>query len=109
LRGNAWPVGAPLRYWFLFLSHKFLRWMSPVTGLAAIALAIHFGAHPLAQLVLAGTGLLAILAAIRLLSGWKLFLFEAPFYFVFGQAATLVGLIKGMAGTQSVLWAKASR
>src|SRR5262249_6483013 len=35
LRGNALPIGAPARFWFIFLSHKLLRWLSPFIGLLA--------------------------------------------------------------------------
>jgi hypothetical protein len=29
-RGKAWPGIAALAYWFIFISHKLLRWLSPV-------------------------------------------------------------------------------
>src|SRR5216683_1322353 len=30
LRGNVWPRHVPLRFWFIFVSHKLLRWLSPL-------------------------------------------------------------------------------
>jgi cellulose synthase/poly-beta-1,6-N-acetylglucosamine synthase-like glycosyltransferase len=31
MRGNGWPTGAPARFWFLFISHKLLRWLAPLS------------------------------------------------------------------------------
>jgi len=109
LRGNGWPVGAPLRFWFVFISHKLLRWVSPLTGLAALAFAAAALPWPPAQLVLAAAGAGAALALLRAFTGWRARLLDVPFYFFFGQCAHLLGLIKGATGRQSVLWEKASR
>ncbi len=109
LRGGAWPVGAPLRFWFIFLSHKLLRWFSPVAGLAILALAWLWLEHRFAQAVAAGFVLLGSLAALRLLTRWGHPLVSAPFYFLFGQVALGWGLLKGLAGRQTVLWGKADR
>jgi cellulose synthase/poly-beta-1,6-N-acetylglucosamine synthase-like glycosyltransferase len=109
VRGNAWPAGAPGRFWFIFLSHKLLRWISPVTGLLVLLVAAASFDEPLSKLSLAGAGLLTALALLRLAAGWKQTVFSAPFYFLFGQAAMAVGLLKGFAGQQTVLWAKANR
>lgn len=109
LRGNVWPVGAPARFWWIFVSHKLLRWLSPFTGLAALALAVAAPRQFLSQAVLAGFALLAAAAAARWLSRRPHPLLDAPFYFLFGQVALLWGLLKGAAGRQSVLWAKANR
>jgi hypothetical protein len=64
---------------------------------------------PLSQVALAGSAILAILALLRLITGWTQTVFSAPFYFLFGQAAMAVGLLKGFAGQQTVLWTKANR
>jgi cellulose synthase/poly-beta-1,6-N-acetylglucosamine synthase-like glycosyltransferase len=109
LRGNGWPVGAPLRFWFVFISHKLLRWVSPLTGLAALAFAAAALPWPPAQLALAAAGAGAALALLRAFTGWRARLLDVPFYFFFGQCAHLLGLIKGATGRQSVLWEKASR
>jgi cellulose synthase/poly-beta-1,6-N-acetylglucosamine synthase-like glycosyltransferase len=109
VRGNAWPVGAPARFWFIFVSHKLLRWLSPVSGLLVLIVAGTSFQAPLSQVALAGTAMLAILALLRLITGWTQTVFSAPFYFLFGQAAMAVGLLKGFAGQQTVLWAKANR
>ncbi len=108
-RGNGWPMGAPLAFWFVFVSHKLLRWMTPLLGLAAVALAAASPSHPLAPFVLAAAAALAALSAFRAVTGWTTPLLNAPFYFLLGQTAMLVGLFKGFTGRQSVLWKKADR
>jgi hypothetical protein len=109
LRGNAWPVHAPLRFWFIFLSHKLLRWLSPVVGLLILILSSLSLEHFLSQAVVASFVMMASLAMLRLLTGWTHPLVSAPFYFLFGQVALGWGLLKGAAGRQTVLWAKADR
>jgi cellulose synthase/poly-beta-1,6-N-acetylglucosamine synthase-like glycosyltransferase len=109
LRGNGWPRGAPLRFWFIFLSHKALRWLSPLFGVLILALALASWQNLLSQLVLAGFVFLAGAALWRYLSGWSHVLLDAPFYFLFGQIALLWGLGKGAGGKQSVLWTKLDR
>jgi biofilm PGA synthesis N-glycosyltransferase PgaC len=109
LRGNGWPVGAPLRFWFVWSSHKFLRWVSPLTGLAALAAAVAVRGWLPGQIALWGFAAAALLALVRAITGWQARVLDVPFYFLFGQCAHLIGLVKGAAGRQSVLWEKASR
>ena len=109
LRGNVWPQHAPGRFWFIFVSHKLLRWLSPVVGVAVVLAALFWIREPAAQIALAGVVLLAVLAVGRLVVGWKHTVFSAPFYFLFGEIALAVGLVKGLTGLQTVLWAKADR
>jgi cellulose synthase/poly-beta-1,6-N-acetylglucosamine synthase-like glycosyltransferase len=109
IRGNIWPHNAPGRFWFVFVSHKVMRWISPVVAVAALLAALLWIRELAAQIVLAGMGILAILALCRLLTGWKHTLFSAPFYFLFGEFALAVGLAKGFTGLQTVLWAKVDR
>ena len=109
VRGNGLPGNCPLSFWFVWTSHKLLRWLSPLTGLAILLVAACSAEQWLSQLVLSGFALLAVLALIRWKTGWSHPLLNAPFYFFFGQVAIAWGLLKGMAGKQSVLWAKANR
>ena len=109
LRGNAWPGRAPLRFWLVFLSHKLLRWLSPVIGATVLVLSSLSLQQFFSQLVAAGFLLMSSLALLRVLTGWKNPLVSAPFFFLFGQAALAWGMIKGIAGQQTVLWAKADR
>ncbi len=109
VRGNGWPKGAPWRFWFVFVSHKLLRWVSPIVGLAALGWAGWHAEAPLSRLTLAGAAAVGLAALARWAAGPGLWALDAPFYFVFGQCAQLVGFLKGLAGRQSVLWAKADR
>jgi poly-beta-1,6-N-acetyl-D-glucosamine synthase len=109
LRGNAWPRHAPLRYWFIFISHKLLRWLSPVIGAATLLVAVLTARQAASQLVLAGFLTVGALALLRWITGSNKPALSAPFYFIFGQAALALGLAKGIAGQQTVLWAKADR
>jgi biofilm PGA synthesis N-glycosyltransferase PgaC len=109
LRGNAWPQNAPASFWFIFISHKLLRWVSPLVGALLLVFAILWFREPLAKITLAGVGGIILLAVIGLITGSKNTLFSAPFYFLFGEVAIAVGLLKGFTGHQTVLWAKADR
>ncbi len=109
VRGDGWPVGAPWRFWFVFVSHKLLRWLAPFVGLGALAWAGWHAGTPLARLTLAGAAALGLGAGLRWAAGPRLRPLDAPFYFVFGQCAQLAGFLKGLAGRQSPLWAKADR
>ncbi len=110
LRGNGVPGGrAPARFWFIWVSHKLLRWFSPLLGLATLAAAALTAANPWSKAILAAGSLLGALAALRWATGWDSRPLNACFYFLFGQAAILRGLWRGATGRQSVLWAKANR
>jgi poly-beta-1,6-N-acetyl-D-glucosamine synthase len=109
LRGNAWPHHAPGRFWFIFVSHKLLRWMSPLVGALLLLLSLMWVREPLAQIMLAGLAAISLLGLGRLIAGWKHAFFNAPFYFLFGEIALGIGLLKGFTGLQTVLWAKANR
>lgn len=109
IRGNGWPGKAPARFWFVFVSHKLLRWLSPVTGAMLLVLACVSVRRSFSQLVLAAFAVAAILAIVRLRTNSRHPLLSAAFYFVFGQVATAYGLAKGLVGRQTVLWAKVNR
>jgi len=109
LRGNAWPVRCPPSFWLVFLSHKFFRWIAPVSGLLCLVLAAATWERPLSRIVLAGFVALALLALVRLLTRWTSPFLDTPFYFLFGQLASSVGLFRGITRSQSVLWKKADR
>lgn len=109
IRGNAWPGWAPARTWFVFLSHKLLRWISPFLGAIALGVAVCSLDQWISKVVVTGFALLIIAAALRMLLRHTHRALDAPFYFLFGEIAAGIGLIKGLAGTQSVLWAKADR
>jgi poly-beta-1,6-N-acetyl-D-glucosamine synthase len=108
-RGSAWPKHAPLSFWFVFISHKLLRWLSPLFALVLIGFSLLWPANAVSRTGLIAVGAVLLLAALRALTGWKHSVVSAPFYFVFGQVALAIGLFKGFAGRQTVLWAKANR
>jgi poly-beta-1,6-N-acetyl-D-glucosamine synthase len=109
LRGCGWPKGAPPRFWFTFVSHKLLRWMSPLSGIMALAFASISMNHTASRVVVAGFALASLMAALRLYTRLSHPILTASFYFLFGQVATACGLLKGIAGRQSVLWVKVNR
>jgi biofilm PGA synthesis N-glycosyltransferase PgaC len=109
VRGNAWPIHAPARFWFIFLSHKFMRWTSPLVGLVMLVIAALSAEQIASQVLLAGFAAMGAMALLRMLTGWGHPMVSAPFYFLFGQAALAWGLLKGISGQQTVLWAKADR
>jgi cellulose synthase/poly-beta-1,6-N-acetylglucosamine synthase-like glycosyltransferase len=109
MRGNAWPGRVSARAWFVFLSHKVLRWISPILGVMALGVALFSLNQWISRLVILGFALLSSAAVLRMLSRRTHRALDAPFYFLFGQIAAGIGLIKGITGTQSVLWAKADR
>jgi biofilm PGA synthesis N-glycosyltransferase PgaC len=110
MRGNVWPKNAPGRFWFIFVSHKLLRWLSPVVGIFILGAAIlSWKSSAFAKATLGIAAILALLALVRLITGWRSAVFSVPFYFLFGQAAIAVGMVKGALGNQSVLWTKIDR
>jgi biofilm PGA synthesis N-glycosyltransferase PgaC len=108
-RGSAWPWHAPWRYWLIFISHKLLRWLSPVIGALVLLAALLTARQTISQAVLAGFLGMSGLALVHWITRWNTALLSAPFYFIFGQVAMALGLAKGVAGQQTVLWAKANR
>lgn len=109
LRGNGWPIGAPLRFWALWFSHKFMRWLAPLTALAALVVAAATPERPLSWIVLGAASALVLAAGLRTVTGWRYAALNGPFYLLFGLAAGLAGLIKGAMGRQAVLWSKVNR
>lgn len=109
LRRNGVPRNAPPSFWFIWISHKFLRWVSPVVGLCVLLIAAMSCGNLFSQIVLIGFAVLLAASAFRWITGVSTLLLNAPFYFTFGQVAVALGLCKGFLGTQSVLWEKANR
>ena len=110
VRGNTWPtISAPLRFWFVFISHKLLRWLSPLVGVGIIICALTRLEQSAAVITLVAMFGVSTLALLQLLSGWQSRLLSIPFYFLFGQIAVGWGLLRGIAGQQTVLWAKENR
>ncbi len=109
LRGNGWPANCSWRAWLIFVSHKLLRWLSPVLGVCALVLALLTNRNALSILIVGSCLFLGVCAAARLTIKHNNRILDAAFYFVLGQVAIAIGLFKGLMGRQSVLWAKADR
>jgi cellulose synthase/poly-beta-1,6-N-acetylglucosamine synthase-like glycosyltransferase len=109
LRGYGWPKSAPVIFWFVFISHKLLRWLSPLLGLLILTIAFAFPHLPASQLVIAVFVVAVLLALTRLCTTLEHPLVNGFFYFMFGQIAIAYGLFKGVLGLQTVLWMKADR
>jgi cellulose synthase/poly-beta-1,6-N-acetylglucosamine synthase-like glycosyltransferase len=93
------------------VSHKALRWLSPVfaaaTLLASVALAGEsrlYSTALTAQLALVGLGLAGCVPALRTLG-----IVAVAHYFCLVQAAAAVGFLRGLSGRQSVLWKRFDR
>lgn len=109
LRGNGWPRRTAPKAWFIFVSHKLLRWLSPILGAATLVIAALTLNYTLSRVVIAGSLILSLAAGLRVVSKRSHRGLDGAFYFVFGQVAAAVGIIKGLSGKQSVLWVKANR
>jgi cellulose synthase/poly-beta-1,6-N-acetylglucosamine synthase-like glycosyltransferase len=108
-RAAHWPREAPVKFWFLFLSHKVLRWLSPLVGVFLLAFSLASWQEPLSRFVLFAAGALAVAGLVRLLINRPHPLLDTSFYFVLNETAVGLGLLKGVVGRQSVLWAKVDR
>jgi len=110
-RGDWPPITRPVELW-QYVSHKALRWMSPV--LLLLLLAANVALLPVAvfyQITLAVQLAVYLLAALGLVSVRfrKTPLGGIPFYFVMSNAAMVVGLFKGLFNLQPVTWVRAER
>ncbi|MBI1929025.1 glycosyltransferase family 2 protein [Candidatus Poribacteria bacterium] len=135
-RGYGIPASGQKRLWFQFLSHKFLRWVMPLVLIALFAANLRLAAIEVRALLpilsgaiasvgatSAGTspsylGIYSLTGAIQiifyLLSVCGVFfnrvsLTAAPQYFCTVNAASLLGLIKGLTNKQPVTWKTFSR
>lgn len=99
-------------YWFQFVSHKVLRWLSPVlflllflTNCVLLAQDAKYQAFLFLQLAV----ILLVVLTWQLPSIRKTRFGAVVFYFGFSQVAMLLGLFKGLANLQIPQWEKANR
>ncbi|RMG63826.1 MAG: glycosyltransferase family 2 protein [Calditrichaeota bacterium] len=111
LKGEGLPARGQWRDWFMYLSHKLLRWFTPFFLIGALLSSALSSASPLYLLAFWGQGIFYLLAALGwALSSRKLPAFlKLPFYFCMINYAVLLGVIKGLLGLQKVTWKKADR
>lgn len=112
-----WPLLIPRRpvIWFQYVSHRVLRWVLTPALLPLIALLNLVLAWERGGVYLTLLQLQALFYGAAFL-GWKLQargmqpgVLYVPFYFVFLNAAALVGAYRFWTGRQSVTWEKARR
>ena len=111
VRGHYPPWGRPVELW-QFVSHKLLRWLSPMFLLVLLVASVMlFGTSSFYRLALLGQAALYLAATIATVSVW--FRQTRPggiaFYFVMSNLALAVGLVKGLLSLQPVTWAQAER
>jgi cellulose synthase/poly-beta-1,6-N-acetylglucosamine synthase-like glycosyltransferase len=112
LRGRASRVGlAQGQVLFALVSHKLLRWLTPLYGVAATAAAVGLAfEHPLylgAALCAGGMAGLAALGAVPALRRWRII--GLCHYLCLVQLGAALGLIRGLAGWQGVRWRRFAR
>ena len=113
LRWGIWPspFRRPVEFW-QWCSHKFLRWLSPFWLIAIFVLSgVHALSYAWAAWFLALQMLLYSLAILALLmpSLRRFKLFGVCYYFALSHVAMLIGLYKGIRGTQPVTWRRTQR
>jgi hypothetical protein len=106
------PLSAP-QVILSLVSHKALRWMSPAFALILFATSLvltgtgvyhQYRAVWLTASLIMVFGLLGTLPGLRRIQPIGL-----SHYFCLVQAAAAVGFVKGLSGTQSVLWQRFTR
>jgi cellulose synthase/poly-beta-1,6-N-acetylglucosamine synthase-like glycosyltransferase len=107
---SAVPFARP-QVMFSLVSHKALRWLTPLFALGAfftsIALAgstSTYAAAAIGQAVLLAVGLAGCSPTLR-----RAAVVAIPHYFFLVQAAAAVGLVRGLVRRQSVLWRRFDR
>jgi cellulose synthase/poly-beta-1,6-N-acetylglucosamine synthase-like glycosyltransferase len=102
-----------LAYW----SHKVCRWVCPIAIAAAVISAIALAGEPFYAACALGSaafGMLAWIGYRRELGKtrgriWKGPMFSVPYYFVSMHLALLLGLIRCLRGTQTIVWNPTAR
>jgi poly-beta-1,6-N-acetyl-D-glucosamine synthase len=109
-RDSAVPLAMP-QVILSLVSHKALRWLSPVFGtctfVSALALADgapHYAVAALGQGALLAVGIAGCAPFLRRLSPVAM-----AHYFCLIQAAAAIGFVRGLTGRQSVLWRRFER
>jgi len=104
------PLTAP-QVMLSVLSHKALRWLSPVFGLATFVSSLVLASSSPLYAAVAETelGLLALGLAGCVPTLRRLPLVGLAHYFCLVQAAAAAGFVRGLGGRQSVLWRRFER
>lgn len=97
---------------FSYISHKLLRWLVPCFLLSLLLSSAALVSAPLEILALLGQVLFygfALGYAVNFLGLRRLSWSSIPYYFCLVNGAALVGLWKGLLGTQTVTWQRTRR
>ncbi len=112
LYGEGVPSLRQWRLWWVFYSHKLLRWLAPLFLLAALlsSLGVALAGSIFWWAVFAAQVLFYLLAAI----GWKIpsadaVIFRIPYYFSMVNLAAFYGIIRGLRRKQSSTWQRTER
>lgn len=94
--------------WFQFLSHKFLRWLTPIPlAMLLISTAAMAGRPVMAVLLVLELAfcLAALCALVLTLSGRRVHpLLVVPFYVLLGSLGTVVGIVETCLGKRYAVW-----
>jgi len=105
----AFPLATQPFLLFKFISHKILRWITPLLLIALFAVNLLLIDQGPYKVLLVLQGAIYILGLIGFLTGASTYILSIPFYFCMQNAATLVGIWRGLTDRQSVMWNKAER
>jgi len=98
----------PLRMWFMFISHKIIRWLSPFILLIFFILNIllynvsYFDSVLIMQILFYVNALLAY--TFKKLRKYRMFYY--PYYFVSINLAAFLGFFRFLSGKQQITWEK---
>ncbi len=101
----------PLRFW-LFASHKLVRWLSPLVLMMGWMLVAFLAISDVRFMsLLIGAGAVVVLAAVGALSMRlrQLWLISVSFYFVMSQVAMGIGFTQGLVKRQNAMWEPTAR
>lgn len=92
-------------------SHKVMRWLSPLLAIIAVLSGMVLaGESPLYASMMVAVGFVGSAAVLGLHAGLRRFPpIGLGYYFCLMQAATLVGLVRGIAGRQPAAWQRFAR
>lgn len=110
--GRMLPDADRSTLWFLFASHKLVRWASSiflVLLLLSSAVAAPDSSFALTALVLQLAFYAAALGGLALHESFELGRLGVPLYFTAMHAAALVGLVRGARNRQAAAWQRADR
>jgi cellulose synthase/poly-beta-1,6-N-acetylglucosamine synthase-like glycosyltransferase len=110
-RGDWPPLSRPVVFW-QFVSHKLLRWISPILLLilfvtsgwlssTSLFYRLAFGSQVVVYSLAGAAALFPVFRGVRIVG--------ISFYFVMSQTAMLVGLAKGLLNRQRVAWQRTER